>query len=120
MYFTALDPALLGWTHHPEKLNATDAGIVEVLHTSAGHYGYDFPLGDIDFYANGELQPYCGADVECSSELSFIYYAESINAESGNGPQFVGTSCDSYENALRAECSGARDASFGGSALKEG
>lgn len=120
MYVTALDPALLGWTHHPEKLNANDAGIVEVLHTSAGHYGYDFPLGDIDFYANGEFQPYCGTDVECSRDLSFIYYAESITAESGNGPQFVGTSCDSYENALRAECTGARDTSFGGSASKDG
>ncbi|CAH2102760.1 unnamed protein product [Euphydryas editha] len=119
-HIVALDPALLGWTHHPEILNRDDAGIVEVLHTSPGYYGYDFPLGDIDFYANGGLQPYCGNDVACSNALAYIYYAESITAESENGQRFVGTACENYESAVQSVCTGERDVIFGGSAVKTG
>ncbi|CAH2050167.1 unnamed protein product, partial [Iphiclides podalirius] len=120
-HIIALDPSLPGWTHHPEILNADDASTVEVLHTTAGLYGYDKPLGDVDFYANGgQYQSGCGSDVSCSHIYAYAFYAESISTEVTNGNKFVGTACVDYESALNLRCTGPRDAIFGGSAVKTG
>lgn len=59
---TALDPALpffatplLDW-----KLDASDAGFVDVIHTNAGVFGKLEHCGHADFYINGGLlQPFC-------------------------------------------------------------
>lgn len=116
LFYAGLDPSLPGWTHHPDKLSRNAARLVEVLHTTAGIYGYDKPLGHIDFYANGGIsQIGCGSVISCSHSYSYIYYAESVTAETNNGNKFIGTACDSYENATALQCSGARDATFGGS-----
>ncbi|CAK1601793.1 unnamed protein product [Parnassius mnemosyne] len=120
-HIIALDPSLPGWTHHPEILNADDAGVVEVLHTTAGRYGYDYQLGDVDFYANGgSHQNGCATDVSCSHIYSYAYYAESIKNEVEDGKRFVGTACNDYENAITLQCNGPRDAVFGGLATKVG
>ncbi|XP_072945582.1 pancreatic triacylglycerol lipase-like [Epargyreus clarus] len=117
----ALDPSLIGWSHHPEKLHPDDADVVEVLYTTAGVYGYDTPLGDLNMYSNGgSRQTGCGTDISCSHDLSYVYYAESITAEMNNGPQFVGTACDNYAQAIALQCTGARDVVFGGPATKRG
>lgn len=116
-----MDPSLHGWTHHPEILNANDATIVEVLHTTAGQKGYDKPLGDIDFYPNGgQLQTGCGSDVSCSHTYAYAFYAESITAEISDGNRFVATACADYESAINLRCTGARGVIFGGSAVKTG
>ncbi|KAM3967545.1 pancreatic triacylglycerol lipase [Aphomia sociella] len=118
-HIVALDPSLVGWTHHPEILNPDDANVVEVLHTTAGNYGYDYPLGDIDFYSNGgSHQTGCGSDSTCSHMYSYIYYAESITSEANGGTLFVGTACEDYENAINLSCNGDRDVVFGGTADK--
>ncbi|XP_028155816.1 pancreatic triacylglycerol lipase-like [Ostrinia furnacalis] len=115
----ALDPSLVGWTHHPDRLNPDDATLVEVLHTTAGILGYDHPLGDLDFYPNGgSFQPGCATDVSCSHTYAYAFYAESLTSELTNGAKFVGTKCDSYEQAITMSCSGARDAIFGGTETK--
>ncbi|XP_068626959.1 pancreatic triacylglycerol lipase-like [Battus philenor] len=114
-HIVALDPSLHGWTHHPEILNPDDADVVEVLHTTAGVYGYDKPLGDIDFYANGgQSQAGCFSDVQCSHIYSYVFYNESIIAEIDDGNRFVGTACNDYESAMKLQCNGPRDVEFGG------
>ncbi|XP_047512692.1 pancreatic triacylglycerol lipase-like [Pieris napi] len=115
----ALDPSLVGWTENPDKLSTRDATFVEVLHTTAGRYGYDRPLGHLDFYANGGVtQPMCGDLPSCSHAYSYVYYAESIAAEAGAGAKFVGTQCASYEQATLLQCTGTGSATFGGIAAK--
>lgn len=89
------------------------------MHTTAGLKGYDYPLGDIDFYSNGgKVQSGCGTDVSCSHIYSYVFYAESITAEVVNGRRFVGTSCPDHDTAMDLQCTGARDAIFGGLAMK--
>ncbi|XP_063825810.1 pancreatic triacylglycerol lipase-like [Ostrinia nubilalis] len=118
-HIIALDPSLVGWTHHPERLNPDDATVVEVLHTTAGLLGYDHPLGDLDFYPNGgSFQPGCATDVSCSHTYSYAFYAESLTSQINGGAKFIGTKCDSYSQAITLSCSGARDVTFGGTASK--
>jgi pancreatic triacylglycerol lipase len=94
---------------------------VEVLHTTAGFLGYDLPLGDLDFYANGGThQSGCSTDINCSHVYSYAFYQESVEAPSKKGPQFVGTACETYEDAFYLECKGERDAIFGGPEVKTG
>ncbi|XP_059048083.1 pancreatic triacylglycerol lipase-like [Achroia grisella] len=120
-YIVALDPSLVGWTHHPDILKASDAGVVEVLHTTAGVYGYDYPLGDIDFYPNGgAFQNGCGSDRTCSHTLAYAFYAESFTSQEEGANEFVGTACTNYESAIASTCDGQRDAIFGGRRDKSG
>lgn len=96
-------------------MRKTDASIVEVIHTTAGLLGYDYPLGDIDFYPNGgSRQNGCAELVPCSHQLSYVFYAESIDREVTVGNRFIGTRCESYEQAITGACNGERDAVFGG------
>ncbi|KAJ8736503.1 hypothetical protein PYW08_007159 [Mythimna loreyi] len=118
-HIVAIDPSFHGWTHHPDILKPGQASVVEVLHTTAGSLGYDYPLGDLDFYPNGgSNQPSCGADVSCSHILGYVFYAESISTVGGS--KFVGTACASYENAIAQTCSGEKGVVFGGLGDKTG
>uniref|UniRef100_A0A1E1WV17 Lipase domain-containing protein n=1 Tax=Pectinophora gossypiella TaxID=13191 RepID=A0A1E1WV17_PECGO len=118
-HIVAIDPTLIGWTHHTEKLNPRSARVVEVLHATAGLLGYDYPLGTIDFYPNGgTVQTGCGFDTSCSHTLAYAFYAESLTSEVNGGERFIGTKCEDYEQATRLECNGDRDANFGGTDVK--
>ncbi|XP_053985503.1 lipase member H-like [Hylaeus volcanicus] len=75
---------------------------VMVIHTAVGLYGYDVPLGDIDFYPNGGTdQLGCTAATlgACSHYRAPHYFAESINSERG----FWGVKCDNYEDYRAGE-----------------
>ncbi|XP_034833544.2 pancreatic triacylglycerol lipase-like [Maniola hyperantus] len=120
-HIIALDPSLPGWSHNIHKLTKNDAQLVEVIHTTAGHYGYDKPLGDIDFYPNGgSWQTGCGTVVSCSHTYAYVYYAESLRADipNSNAARFIGTACNSFEEATNLGCDGERDAVFGGNLEK--
>ncbi|CAK1544580.1 unnamed protein product [Leptosia nina] len=120
-HIVALDPPLLGWSLNPNKLSKNDADLVEVLHTTATNYGYGDPLGHVDFYANGgRAQPMCGDNTPCSHAYAYVFYAESINADTEGGAKFIGTKCASYEETVEQKCTGSRDATFGGIAVKSG
>lgn len=59
---TGLDPALpfFATMKNEWKLDPSDAGFVDVVHTSAGSFGKIEALGHVDFYMNGgALQPAC-------------------------------------------------------------
>lgn len=62
---TALDPALPFFATPLKdwKLDKTDAGFVDVIHTNGGVFGKLENCGHIDFYVNGGLlQPHCMED----------------------------------------------------------
>lgn len=53
------------WDNANSRLSSTDADLVVVVHTDGGVSGYYQPLGDIDFYPNGGVNPQPGcADAE--------------------------------------------------------
>ncbi|CAD6996071.1 unnamed protein product [Ceratitis capitata] len=88
----ALDPALpfFRYENFDERVAITDADYVEVVHTSVGSYGYDRPLGHVDFYVNyGSAQPGCFLN-ECSHFRAFQIFAESLQAKDG----FQAEGCD--------------------------
>lgn len=61
-FIAGLDPALPFFaTNAPsQKLDATDAHFVDVIHTNAGYFGKIEPSGHLDFYINGgQSQPAC-------------------------------------------------------------
>lgn len=62
---TALDPALpfFATPLRDWKLDKTDAGFVDVIHTNGGVFGKLENCGHVDFYVNGGLlQPQCSED----------------------------------------------------------
>lgn len=64
---TALDPAAPKFEHpnvtEADRLSKNDADFVDVVHTDIEYYGYEKPLGTVDFYPNGGgTQPGCKTD----------------------------------------------------------
>ncbi|KAI4461676.1 lipase [Holotrichia oblita] len=87
---TGLDPASPKFDNallpENERLNKTDADFVDVIHTDAGYYGFETPIGTVDFYPNGgALQPGCTPDEAGHNDShgrSNWYFLESINSTS--------------------------------------
>nr|XP_034300155.1 uncharacterized protein LOC105322194 isoform X1 [Crassostrea gigas] len=78
---TGLDPA--GPFFNKEKakgrLSASDAHLVDVIHTNGGAFGYLNPLGHLDFYPNGGvLQPECDFLSTCSHSRVHLLFTASI------------------------------------------
>ncbi|KAF4517958.1 hypothetical protein B566_EDAN005325 [Ephemera danica] len=102
---TGLDPALplFDLDKPDERLNATDANYVDVIHSCGGFLGFLQPIGQADFYPNGGVwsQPGCGVDVSggCSHERCHEYFLESIES-----PNFVSRECDTWENYQAGLC----------------
>ncbi|XP_063697710.1 phospholipase A1 [Culicoides brevitarsis] len=104
---TGLDPAMpLFITSSPdEKLDASDAEFVDVIHTNALVQGKMERCGHVDFYMNGGIiQPGCMAmgtnPFACSHHRAPDYYMESIRSFAG----FWGWSCESYIYYLLGYC----------------
>jgi hypothetical protein len=103
---TGLDPAmpLFITVDKDEKLDASDAEFVDVLHTNAFIQGKIEPSGHIDFYMNGGIsQPGCwehGNPFGCSHHRSTEYFAESINTKVG----FWGWPCSGFLAYLLGLC----------------
>ncbi|XP_066253402.1 phospholipase A1-like [Euwallacea similis] len=75
---SGLDPAGPAFRHpsvtSKDRLDKDDAEIVDVLHTDAGAYGYEDPIGTLDIYINGgrRIQPGCMEEWPSSSSLGSI------------------------------------------------
>ncbi|KAJ8969601.1 hypothetical protein NQ317_011315 [Molorchus minor] len=56
-----------------ERLDQEDANVVDVIHTDAGVYGIEFPVGTLDIYVNGGKapQPGCLHNVD-SFQLGYL------------------------------------------------
>lgn len=101
----ALDPAAPFFSvENPEqRLNATDAQYVQVIHTDGGLKGIDVPIGDSDFYPNGgRSQPGCGIDLfgTCAHGRAVTYYVESITSTIG----FFARRCGNYSDVVENRC----------------
>nr|XP_022916117.1 lipoprotein lipase-like [Onthophagus taurus] len=85
------------------RLADTDAEFVDIIHTDVGNYGFEKPIGMIDYYPNGgSSQPGCPLlqiDDKCSHKRSNLYFIESINSN-----DFIATSCESWENFKEVNC----------------
>ncbi|KAM3958664.1 pancreatic lipase-related protein 2 [Aphomia sociella] len=112
---TGLDPALPLFDKLPlqQKLDASDAEFVDVIHTDAGIFGYKHPMGHADFYPNGGISPQPGCELEvvlpqqqltpklfCSHWRSYQFYSESVIRPKA----FVSTSCPSWKMFSRGRC----------------
>lgn len=103
-----LDPAAPLFDFHKknERLDASDADYVEVIHTSAELLGYEDAIGTTDFYVNfGYKQPGCGWDILslCSHSRSFKYFAESIKSKAN---LFWGMECkNGVDDMQNGSCS---------------
>nr|XP_022917694.1 lipase member I-like [Onthophagus taurus] len=103
---TGLDPAMPGFATVPnsQKLDASDAEFVDVIHTNAFFQGQIQESGHVDFFVNGGVvQPGCWADnrfLACNHHRAPFYYAESINSENG----FWAWPCTNYFSYLAGRC----------------
>ncbi|XP_012233699.1 uncharacterized protein [Linepithema humile] len=103
---TGLDPAmpLFITVGKDEKLDASDAEFVDVLHTNAFVQGKIEPSGHIDFYVNGGVnQPGCwgeGNPFGCNHHRAAEYFSESINSKIG----FWGWPCPGFVAYLLGLC----------------
>jgi len=103
---TGLDPAMPFFitVNKDEKLDASDAEFVDVLHTNAFIQGKIEPSGHIDFYMNGGVnQPGCwehGNPFGCNHHRAAEYFAESINSKVG----FWGWPCSGFIAYLLGLC----------------
>ncbi|XP_015598831.1 pancreatic triacylglycerol lipase [Cephus cinctus] len=106
---TGLDPALpafyLGDTVHIE---ATDAKVVDIIHSDAGVLGAAVATGTADFYPNSgyPLQPGCNfpfnlKSFACGTNRAWQFYAESVT----NPTAFPAILCDSWTQYKVSECS---------------
>ncbi|CRK90495.1 CLUMA_CG004162, isoform A [Clunio marinus] len=97
-----LDPAgpLFPIRNPSERLNATDAEYVEIIHTNSRMTGIGFPIGDADFYPNGGMtQPGCVRHF-CHHDRAPLFFIESINSNN-----FFARACLSFSNIGR-DCIG--------------
>lgn len=72
-----LDPAgpLFDQTsqHSSNRLDKSDANVVEIFHTNAEALGFTDPLGDVDFYLNGGyFQPFCTHRTNCPPIINVV------------------------------------------------
>jgi len=97
---SGLDPAGIHWTtervglmkvepmaqplHPDSRLDASDADLVDVIHTDGNFAGTMEPLGDVDFYVGrteaslGSSQRGCGCQDNCDHAASFKIFTESV------------------------------------------
>jgi pancreatic triacylglycerol lipase len=99
----ALDPAGPLWSYDREKLAASDAQYVEVMHTNTGLAGYTDPLGDADFYPNGgNSMPGCITN-SCDHGRAIDYFASTVKHN-----HLLANQCETYREVTRNRCSGER------------
>ncbi|CAH1118346.1 unnamed protein product [Phaedon cochleariae] len=109
-----LDPAgpLFTVKNKDNRLDASDAHFVQVIHTNGGLLGFGVAMGDADYFPNGgRSQNGCGMDLtgSCAHSRAYAYYAESLR--SGG---FVGRKCGSYSDYTKGRCDGNEASVMGG------
>nr|CAD7440445.1 unnamed protein product [Timema bartmani] len=107
---TGLDPAypLFSKRTVKERLDASDATLVDTIHTCGKFLGIFEPQGHIDFYPNRGLsaQPGCGVDMfgVCSHSRAHEFFTESIRKKY----MFVATRCHTIEEMMDKHCTGSK------------
>lgn len=104
---TALDPARPCFARGGNRLDKEAAAFVQVIHSSTGVLGIAEPLGHADVYVNGVAgkHPECAGrsiSLECDHARAWqLYSASAVDERSLRGRR-----CASWDELLRADCSG--------------
>lgn len=102
-YIIGMDPARPFFKlSSNDKLDTSDASLVQVIHTNAFLLGFDSSLGHVDIFPNnGYRQPGCERDLTqtCSHGRSHQIYVESILFGG-----FATKRCDTYEEYQNGKC----------------
>ncbi|PSN31810.1 hypothetical protein C0J52_22637 [Blattella germanica] len=112
---TALDAAypMFGNVNSTGRLDPSDAILVDAIHTCGGSFGFDDPIGHVDFYPNGGLrpQPGCGEDIlgVCSHIQATTFYTRTLREPD----VFPAIECLSLEEAESGQCTGTATATMG-------
>ena len=121
---TGLDPAGIDWTtrrvglmkvepmsvlpHVDSRLDASDADLVDVIHTDGNFAGTMEPSGDVDFYVGrteeslGSSQKDCGCTDNCDHARSFKLFTESVSKSLEGVGRMMG--CAGIQNFSLHEC----------------
>ncbi|CAF4892194.1 unnamed protein product [Pieris macdunnoughi] len=121
---TGLDPAFPLFDNVPleQRLDPSDAEFVDVIHTDAGIFGFNRPVGHVDFFPNGGMSPQPGCELEvvipqqellnkyfCSHWRSYRFYSESVLRPKA----FVASECNSWKEYKHGRCSSANRTNMG-------
>ncbi|XP_034826452.1 phospholipase A1-like [Maniola hyperantus] len=88
-----------------ERLDASDADFVQVIHTNIDGYGMATRMGHVDFYVNGgEFQPTDLNFLPCSATCSHFRVLTYWLSAMKNPDQFIGIKCGSVQEARDAIC----------------
>ncbi|CAH2097361.1 unnamed protein product [Euphydryas editha] len=104
---TALEPAgpCFRTLSSQERLDASNADFVQVIHTNIDGYGMATRMGHVDFYVNGgEFQP---ADLNlfpCTSTCSHFRVLTLWLSSMKNPRKFIALKCNSIQEARDAAC----------------
>ncbi|XP_043258013.1 pancreatic triacylglycerol lipase-like [Colletes gigas] len=113
LYVVGLDPARPNFSSAglDTRIGRGDGRYVLIIHTCSGILGFEAAIGDSDFYPNGgTVQPSCGANLSCSHERSYRFFAESINSRTG----FWAKRCNNYVNFIEGNCNSEPPVLMGG------
>ena len=120
---TGLDPAGIDWTtrrvgimqvqpmeilpHVDTRLDASDAALVDIIHTDGNFAGSMEPMGHVDFYVGrsedtlGSSQKGCGCTDNCDHARSFKMFIESVRQPLSVDKMF---SCEGPRNFSLYNC----------------
>ncbi|KAI8433148.1 hypothetical protein MSG28_013995 [Choristoneura fumiferana] len=104
---TALEPSgpCFRSLNPDDRLDASDADFVEVIHTNIDGYGMAARMGHVDFYVNGgEYQPSELTMYPCATTCSHFRVLALWIAALKHPDKFLALKCDSIQQARDSEC----------------
>lgn len=104
---TALEPSGPCFRHlgPGDRLDASDADFVEVIHTNVDGYGMATQMGHVDFYVNGgEYQPTDLLSLPCVATCSHFRVLPIWYSAMNNPKSFIAIKCDSIQQARDSNC----------------
>ncbi|KAL0280760.1 UNVERIFIED_CONTAM: hypothetical protein PYX00_001964 [Menopon gallinae] len=118
---TGTDPAGPIFQNLPnkERLDASDAHFVDVIHTNTIYLGIFRPSGTVDYYVNGgNNQPGCDKwDFFCHHNMAHRYITHSVK----NNKNFDSVKCKDLKEAVEGKCNGEKaPMGIGATAAKPG
>lgn len=88
-----------------DRLAASNADFVQVIHTNIDGYGMATPMGHVDFYVNGgEYQPSDIMFYPCTSTCSHFRVLPLWLAILKNPGKFLGIKCNNIQEARDSDC----------------
>ncbi|XP_026727687.1 lipase member H-A-like [Trichoplusia ni] len=88
-----------------DRLDASNADFVQVIHTNIDGYGMATPMGHIDFYVNGgEYQPSDIGFYPCTTTCSHFRILPLWVSAIKNPKKFIGMKCKDIQQARDSDC----------------